>query len=594
MVAVAAEPPGSFELLDSVRQAYAALDAYHDRGTFQVVTPDTGSRTFRFSTAIDPSGALLFRIAPQADPHAGRTLWTDDAGPHAYDPRLGQARRLPSLSAELSSSLGRGSYDALVVLDLLAGGGDTLGDPEGASVDGPEACRADGGEDVDGGEDMDGGEDVSDHGQCWLLTLSRMAGSLETLLWIDTQTLRIRRLEHTVYPIDLAFDGTTGPGTSTFRVDHTPVSGEHGPAHFTVPDATRWVEAWDFGTTTAEATDGTPTEDPSASPGFGFMDEITVEIHNVTVRVVDSFGEPLRDLRPDDLTLKIGRQEIPIHALDWVSSAAPEGFVSPEVRNPTGGRHYTLTPGAPPGRTVVFFVQTDFEPTRIQGHMRLLPLIDQMLDDLHPDDRVAVFTYDSHLKLWQDFTRDREATRGIFFDAIRPGGDPRPQRPFRGPSILRHFDVDDARGVAEPEKALTMAARALQHIPGPKDMIFVGWGLGIYRGGTVHMPPSYTDTVAALIDAEITVFVLDVSQADWHALEHGLRNVAAHTGGTYQSTLHYPSQATKRLSRTLTGHYVLSFDLSAHPDARGKLAIQADGRGARVLHRPLTFPLEKR
>src|SRR4029079_2025937 len=61
------------------------------------------------------------------------------------------------------------------------------------------------------------------------------------------------------------------------------------------------------------------------------------------------------------------------------------------------------------GQLLVFFVQADLNPTRISGQLRLRPYTRELLDRLAPEDRVAVVSYDSHLKLWLDFTRDRDA-----------------------------------------------------------------------------------------------------------------------------------------------------------------------------------------
>ena len=90
-------------------------------------------------------------------------------------------------------------------------------------------------------------------------------------------------------------------------------------------------------------------------------------------------------------------------------------------------------------------------------------------------------------------------------------------------------------------------------------MIYAGWGLGEYFAGTVTMTPDYDDARDALARARVTVFVLDVTQADYHSLEVGLETIAEDTGGTYEKTFRQPLQMTKRLAHTLEGYYEIGF-----------------------------------
>jgi hypothetical protein len=73
------------------------------------------------------------------------------------------------------------------------------------------------------------------------------------------------------------------------------------------------------------------------------------------------------------------------------------------------------------------------------------------------------------------------------------------------------------------------------------------------------MPPAYFDALRALEAARASVFVLDVSDADYHTLEVGLERVAADTGGTYAKTHLFPDGAAQRLAATIAGYYVLYY-----------------------------------
>jgi VWFA-related protein len=315
-------------------------------------------------------------------------------------------------------------------------------------------------------------------------------------------------------------------------------------------------------------------------------DKIDVSLSTIVVRVVDTWGAPVLDLKPEDFRVRAGRKEIPVAALDWVSGEAPP----PAPAAPPAGEEEAPSPApsaAPAGRRVVFFVQADLNPTRISGQLRLRPHTRGLLDTFPPADRVAVVSYDSHLKLWQDFTQDHEKVYAAIDRAMLYSKETEiaPEGPE---SLASHFDYAAARRAATPERALELTARALEPFPGEKTLIFLGWGLGRFGGGGVDMVPAYRPAVRALAAAHASVFVLDVTSADSHSLEIGLQNVADATGGIYLKTFRLPGLATRTLAKAISGYYVLTLDSAELPGAKGQLQIELrDGRRGTVIARPV-------
>ena len=313
---------------------------------------------------------------------------------------------------------------------------------------------------------------------------------------------------------------------------------------------------------------------------------IDVSLATIVVRVVDTWGAPILDLKPEDFRVQAGRKEIPVAALDWVSSAAPPTPAAP----PEAGKEEAPAPppSAPrPGRLVVFFVQADLTPSRISGQLRLRLHTHDLLDTLPPADRVAVVSYDSHLKLWQDFTQDHEKVYAALDRAMLYSKETE-IAPEGSESLAGHFDYEAARRAATPERALELTARALEPFPGEKTLIFLGWGLGRFDGGGVDMVPAYRPAVRALAAAHASVFVLDVTSADYHSLEVGLQNVAAATGGIYLKTFRLPGLAVRTLAKTISGYYVLTLDTAQLSGAKGPLQIELrDGRRGTVIARPV-------
>jgi len=386
--------------------------------------------------------------------------------------------------------------------------------------------------------------------------------------------------------------------------------------------------------TATPAASSAPASVPAAEPGAvsapGFGEEIAVRLVTVVVRVVDGAGDPVLGLTPADLRVRVGRREVPVAAVDWVSAEAaapgpaesagpakPAGSSAPAAadwrppRAPAGSAAdaaATPAPSAPPalpaeapGRLVVFFVQADNNsPSRVRGHLRTLPFTRELLTALQPADRVAVMSFDSHLKLWLDFTRDREPVSAAIWQAIHFGGRPpgppgppaarEPEPDAGGPSLARHFDFDAALRAASPERALAVTAAALAALPGEKELVFLAWGLGDFSPMGTKMTPAFAPAVQALTAARASVFVLDVTEADSHSLEVGLRGIADATGGTYDKTNLFPSLAMRQLARTISGYYVLSLDAAALPESGGSVEVELRGRRGVVLLRPATFP----
>lgn len=351
---------------------------------------------------------------------------------------------------------------------------------------------------------------------------------------------------------------------------------------------------------------GEAASEREAEPGEVFYDELTVRELAVVLRVIDSHGAPVLGLEAGDLRVTVGGAAVPVAGLTWYSSD-PSTFQevssgpATEAMGPeeTGG----IAPREPPGqgyeddgKLVVLFVQmghyeqVTLDESWVGGYMKVLPSLRRLVGGLPERDRVAVVSFDSRLKLRQDFSRDREATAERLWDAVG-FGDADPQRSAEGPSLLDAWDPEAARDTTSPEEGLWVLAEALEPLPGAKEVVFVGWGLGRYTAGFVTMPPVYDDAVRSLLRARATVHGLNVVQADGNALSAGVRSLTRTTGGTYAATFDFGRSRVERLGRVLAGHYLLTLDPGDFPGATGRLQVRLrkriEGRDVRIHHREL-------
>jgi hypothetical protein len=214
--------------------------------------------------------------------------------------------------------------------------------------------------------------------------------------------------------------------------------------------------------------------------------------------------------------------------------------------------------------------------------MRMCREAAKLLDTLSPGDRVAVLSFDSRLKLWTDFTDDRERLRHAVEKSILFHEHPAlSEGPF--PSMAAHFDREAARRAGTIEEGLLVTARALDPLPGSKSLVLFGWGFGRLGPTGVAMEVDYEPAALALKRARVSVFCLDVTNADYHSLEAGLRIVAADTGGFYARTHLFSAAALNRLKGALTGHYILAFEKPALRRGAHEVRVRLVGRKGTVM-----------
>ncbi len=307
-----------------------------------------------------------------------------------------------------------------------------------------------------------------------------------------------------------------------------------------------------------------------------------VEVHRVVldVRVVDHRGDPVLGLSAGDFRVLVDGQPAALEAVEWVSGSEPysEGL-TPEQATVVGG------PVAPPGRLIVFFFQADFASVRLTGLMSMKARAIRLLDTLNAEDRVAVVSFDSHLKLRLDFTSDRERLAEAIHDAILFGREPEIE-PGPFPSLATAWDRAAARRAAEPETGLLVTAEALEPLPGAKSLVFFGWGLGHLARPWVIMGRDYGAARRALERARVSVFAIDITDADYHDLEFGLERVAADTGGFYAKTNLFPGQAMTRLEGAIAGRYVLVVVKPDVPHGTHAVTVELTRANGTVLVKP--------
>jgi VWFA-related protein len=318
-----------------------------------------------------------------------------------------------------------------------------------------------------------------------------------------------------------------------------------------------------------------------------FAERVDVSRVIVDVRVIDDRGGPIVDLTADDFAVKIDGKLARVESARWVGGNESQAAAKARVLNPKSASPDTTSPG----RLIVFLIQKDFEGMRIRGLMDMLREALGFLDTLSPVDRVAILSFDSHLKIWIDFTNDLEGLRRVLKRGILMERPPVLQQEGTI-SLVDRLPQSRGKKIYNIEKGLRLIAEALEPLPGSKAIVLLGHGFGRFNPGissapietsTVTMENGYEETVRALVASRASVFSLDVTRADYHSLEQGLWQVAEETGGFYERTHLFPEVAMRKLRGALAGYYVL---LVEKPDAESrthKIDVELTRRKGNVL-----------
>ena len=320
---------------------------------------------------------------------------------------------------------------------------------------------------------------------------------------------------------------------------------------------------------------------PPQEPRFEEKLEVTRVV--VDARVLDSRGRPILGLGPGDFRVKVDGKAVPLESAEWVPGApeAAKGVSEPRAE---AAREPGRTETVRAGRLIVLLFQRDIGDHRVKGIIRMKQRARAFLDTLGESDRVAVLLFDSHLRMFCDFTADKAKVADLLERRLLHEWPPPPE-PGPAPSLAAHFDHRAALRAAEPESALLVVANALKPLPGAKSVVFFGWGLGRLTGAGIIMGADYGPARQALAEARAAVFALDVSDADYHTLEVALEKVAEDTGGFYMKTHDFPQLAMNLVEGAIHGYYVLSFESPVRRRGTHSLEIDLAGRKGTVLAR---------
>lgn len=297
-----------------------------------------------------------------------------------------------------------------------------------------------------------------------------------------------------------------------------------------------------------------------------FKDSIEVGPRTYRVQAVDRRGVPIEGLGKRDFDVKLGDEFVNVDSVQWVRATPGMPTIGSGGTGSTGSS--THLAAVQPGRYLLF-IQAGREPFFGRAHMRLQRQIREFLAALEPDAAVGVVSFDSRLKLWLDFTRDRKMVVKVVSVAGRftaePGAQPTPERGL--PSLRDVWDAEATRRIDTAEEGLETTATYLAELPGTETMIYIGSGLAHFSRRSAQRVRQFRRATESLTNAGVQVFVVGVLDTDLQTLGNGLLELADATGGDYFHSRDIPFSRLRELASSLSAHYLLTLDEADLADA---------------------------
>jgi len=298
-----------------------------------------------------------------------------------------------------------------------------------------------------------------------------------------------------------------------------------------------------------------------------YAERVDVTSVLVDVRVLDDRGAPLLGLEQSDFRVSIGGKNARVQSATWVG-----GRPAPVGVSANAASAHVSDDRPPSGRLIVFLIQRSLLKGYAYGLMRMLEQSRAVVSGLTSDDRVAILSFDTSLKIWTDFTNDSAVLDHILERGVLHESPPPPRGPL-APSFAGRLDSQTARRASTIERAFELVARALEPLPGAKTIAFISHAMGRMNLIGTATSPGYEKARTALIDARAVVFALDFTPADTHGLAFGLQKVASETGGFYAQSLDFPERPMQWLDGAIAGYYVLFVDKPEDSGGKRELSV---------------------
>lgn len=321
-----------------------------------------------------------------------------------------------------------------------------------------------------------------------------------------------------------------------------------------------------------------PARTPAPAPAprdFELNERIRVAEVLLDVLVTDRKGNVIDDLTAEDFVVLHDGEEQEVVGASFYGGPS-------ELASPGGGGT---------ARTDRYFILM-FHDQRMQAPQLTGPQMDNarwlkrwIEDELQPNDQVAVFGYQARLKVYLDFSRDRDEILAAVDAAARGKKDIErwvtrsdPEFDPNSPSLFVNLPVEKelARRSRKLQEALELVGEAAAGIAGRKNLIMFSLGFGeIGQFGSYTPDPRYYPQMREALNAgNVAVYTIDTMGSRRRSiasasLNDSLSLISNETGGHYYANFTNVLSPMRQVAEENQGYYLLSFRSEYESGTRG-------------------------
>ncbi len=333
-----------------------------------------------------------------------------------------------------------------------------------------------------------------------------------------------------------------------------------------------------------------------ASPAdLGLDERIRVAEVLLDVLVTDRKGNVIDDLRAEDFVVLHDGEEQDVMSASFYGG--PSELASPGI-------------GGGTARTDRYFILM-FHDQRMQAPFLAAPQMDNarwlkrwVENEMQPNDQVAVFAYQARLKVYLDFTRDRDAILAAVEAASRGQKDldrwvtrSAPEFDPDSPSLFANLPAGKelARGSRRLQAALELLGEASAGIAGRKNLIMFSLGFGeIGQFGSYTPDPRFYPPMREALNAgNVAVYTIDTMGSRRRSIASGSLNdslslLSNETGGHYYANFTNVLTPMRQVAEENQGYYLLSFQSEYEAGTNGYRDVKVKVREGRYKVRSRT------
>jgi len=297
-------------------------------------------------------------------------------------------------------------------------------------------------------------------------------------------------------------------------------------------------------------------------PNPSFTEQIDVNAVLLDVIVTDRKGNHILGLGPEDFVVTENGETQSIESVDY--------FTNRQLLDQREEQAQFKVERVHEDRYFVFFFDKPSNPSTLFDQLtQARESVKRFLDtEMKPTDRVAIVGHDVRLKVYSDFTSDRQQLVRALNDATKFGRGITSAPAGDGPSILRNARVKkmvDSTGTVY--QALDFLADSLRPIRARKNLVLFSPGIadreeGLFAGEMLLSRSRHLDpAIESLNGANVAVYGVQLQRdIDTRPLFHQrLEEISESTGGRYFRINVSFDPALEQIEETNNGYYLVTY-----------------------------------